>query len=622
MPEATSPVSLEAFEFAVAKGERETALALAVALLKVVDDRYGRLDAVGGPRPEAQQRVEKIATRFAAAFGQLICDPATPLTPQRYEQLMAHHRWIELMFSVGGFGGPEHLVPLLASGEGVARRVPQESLPRFLTIFSAAAGMDLNLDEAMRADAPATIGAALGYLGARFVLTDAGHAFRERLLEWLPARLGEVKLGDLALQNLASPYMHCSYAATPAKHAVKAPMMAQMRRALLEAGAGEYDATDPPPAEPTPAGARPTIVVTCENFSFRHSIWRTHSRAVMALRARFRVVGFMHAQHISAAIEECFDEVVAYGGEGAFLDVVRSIAGQITGRRPAMVLHLGVGMSPFVIALASLRLAPVQAASFGHTATTASPAIDWMVLPDDFVGDPGLFTEQLLRLPPAAMPYRMRDGFDYAAARAQATAARAAGGPVRIAAPASAMKLNPPFFDALAEAASVARRPLEFHVFPLGGVGLGFAELRRRLAQRLPTAIVHEELPYGAYAERLATCDFFVCPFPYGNMNGIVDAALLGLPGVCLDGGEAHAHADAAYFRRMGFPEPLIAATREDYVAAIVRLADDPAWLAHCREIAAAVKPGHPFFDGDARLFAQAVAQLAAETPARAPADT
>jgi len=612
MPPAISPPTLEAFELAVASGDREGALALAIALLKVVDDRYGRVDAIGGPALGEERRVERIATRFAAAFGQLICDPATPLTPRAYEQLMAHHRWIELMFSVGGFGGPEHLVPLLASGDGQARRVPQENLSRFLSIFSAAAGLDLNLDEAMRADGPATIGAALGYLGTRFVFTDQAHAFRERLLAWLPAQLTRVKLGDLALQNLASPYMHCSYAASPAKHAVKGPMMAQLRRALLEAGAVEYD-----PAHPPPASARPTIVVTCENFSFRHSIWRTHSLAVMALKARFRVVGFMHAQHMSPQIEECFDEVVAYAGEGAFLEVARGIAAEVAARRPAMVLHLGVGMSPFVIALAALRFAPVQAASFGHTATTASPAIDWMILPDDFVGDLALFTERLVRLPAAAMPYRVRGEFDYAAARARASAARGEGGPARIAVAASAMKLNPPFFDALAEAARDAQRPVEFHFFPLGCVGLGFAELKRRLGERLPTAIVHEESPYEAYAERLAACDFFVCPFPYGNMNSIVDAALLGLPGVCLDGAEAHAHADAAYFRRMEFSEALIAATREDYIAAIVRLADDPAWLAECRAVAAKVGPAHPFFEGDASLFADAVERLVAPAMAR-----
>ena len=611
MPQADSLASLEAFELAVARDEHERALTLALALLKVIDDRYGRLDAIGGPDFDAPRRNEGIATRFAAAFGRLICDPRTPLDPHRYEQLIAHHRWLELMFSVSGFGGPDHLVPLLATGEGQTRRVPQESLPRFLAIFSAAAGMDLNLDEAMRADAPATIGAVLGYLATRFVFTDAGEAFRERLLVWLPAPLAQVKLGDLALQNLASPYMHASYAASPAKHAVKAPMMAQMRRGLLESGAREYDPADPPPGDP------PTVVVTTENFSFQHSVWRTHSKAVMALRARFRVVGYMHAQQISPEIEECFDEVVAYAGEGAFLQVARGVAADILARRPAFVLHLGVGMSPMVIALASLRLAPVQAASFGHTATTASPQVDWMILPDDFVGDPALFSERLVRLPAAAMPYRMRDGFDYAAARGRAAAARGEGGPARIAVPASAMKLNPAFFDALAAAAAAARRPVELHVFPLGAVGLGFAELERRLADRLPFAVVQAELPYEAYAERLAACDFFVCPFPYGNMNSIVDAALLGLPGVCLDGAEAHAHADAAYFRRMGFPEALIAATRADYVAAIVRLADDPASLARCRAAAGKIGPGHPFFDGDASLFADAVARLAESARAR-----
>jgi hypothetical protein len=622
MPDAASFATLEAFELAVAKGENERALALAIALLKVIDDRYGRVDAIGGPDFAAPRRVQRIATRFAAAFGRLICDAGTPLTSRVYEQLMAHHRWIELMFSVGGFAGPDHLVPLLATGEGQARRVPQENLARFLLLFSAAAGMDLNLDEAMRADAPAMIGAALGYLATRFVFTDAGHAFRERLLEWLPARLAQVKLGDLALQNLASPYMHCSYAASPAKHAVKAPMMAQMRRALLEAGACEYDpGQTPPDARSTPGPTprpppRPTIVVTCENFSFGHSIWRTHSQSVAALKARFRVVGFMHAQHVSAEIGACFDEVVAYEREGTFLELARAVAADILARRPALVLHLGVGMSPIVIALASLRLAPAQAASFGHTATTASPQIDWMILPDDFVGDPALFTERLLRLPPAAMPYRVREGFDYAAARERACAARAGGGPIRIAAPASAMKLGPPFFDCVAAAAAAARRPVELHVFPLGGVGLGFAELRRRLGERLPFAVVHEETSYDVYADRLAACDFFVCPFPYGNMNSIVDAALLGLPGVCLDGPEAHAHADAAYFRRMGLPEALITTTRADYVAAIVRLADDPAWLANCRAIAAQMGPHHPFFAGDASLFAEAVAGIARQVMA------
>jgi hypothetical protein len=601
--------SLEAFEFAVAGREGATALNEAFKILRAIDERYGRVDTIGGPAPGGERWLERIATRFCAAFGPLICDPATPLSAAAYEQLIAHHRWIELMFSASGFATPEHLVPLLATGEGAARRVPKQNLARFLLLYSAAAGMGVNLDEAASADPPTAIGAALGYLATRFCFTDAGHALRERLVEWLPPRLGQVKLGGLALQGLASPYMHCSYASSPAKHTVKAPMMAQMRRGCLEAGCREWD-----PAQPRRAEARPTIVVTTENFSLHHSIWRTHSRAVQGLRDRFRLVGFLYPQHLSPEVTASFDEIVPYAGEGGFLSIVRNVADEVLARAPAMVLHLGVGMSPVVIALASLRLAPVQAASFGHTATTASPAIDHMILPDDFVGDPALFTENLVRLPAAAMPYRIRDGFDYGAVRQRAAAAYDPSGPLRIAVPASAMKLGPPLFDALAKAAATATRALEFHIFPLGCSGLGHAELARRLGPRLPMAVIHPELPYEDYLERLGSCAFFVCPFPYGNMNSIVDAALAGLPGVCRDGPEAHAHADAAYFRRMGFPEALIAEGEAGYVAAIVRLADDAAWRAECRAIAAKVDATHPFFDGDERFFAAALAQLITPT--------
>ena len=600
--------SLEAFELAVARRDGAAGLNEAFKILRAVDERYGRLEMIGGPAPGAERWLERIATRFCAAFGALVCDPATPLTPGAYEQLVAHHRWIELMFSASGFATSEHLIPALATGEGAARRVPQENLARFLLLYSAAAGMGVNLDEAANADQPAAIGAVLGYLATRFCFTDSGHAFREELIDWLPPRLAQVKLGGLALQGLASPYMHCSYASSPRKHAMKAPMMAQMRRGCLEAGCREYD-----PATPRRREARPTIVVTTENFSLHHSIWRTHSRAVQGLRDRFRVVGFFYPQHLSPEAAAAFHEVVPYAGEGGFLDIVRNIADEVLARAPAMVLHLGVGMSPLVIALASLRLAPVQAVSFGHTATTASPVIDHMILPDDFVGDPALFTENLVRLPAAAMPYRIRDGFDYMAVRRRAAAAPDDGsGPLRIAVPASAMKLGPPIFDALAKVAAAATRPVEFHIFPLGCSGLGHAELTRRLGPRLPMAVIHPELPYGDYLERLGACAFFVCPFPYGNMNSIVDAALAGLPGVCRDGPEAHAHADAAYFRRMGFPEALIAADEAAYVAQIVRLVDDPAWRAECRALAAQVDATHPFFDGDERLFAAAVAALIA----------
>ena len=606
--------SLDAFEIAVARGEREAAVNEMLAILKSVDDRYGRVDQVAGMALSPERRTQQIATRFAAAFGRLVTDPEAAFIPAVFELLTVHHRWLELMFQAGGFGSSDYLVPMLASGEPGSRIVPPANLPRFLLIFSAAAGMSMNLEESLKADTPATISACLGYLATRFCYSAGAHAWREQLLAWLPDQLGRVRLGAIQLQNIASPYMHCSYAVSPAKHDIKGPIIAQMRQACLGAGAPEL-------RSPPPASERPTIVVTTENFNDGHSVYRTHSRAVAALRASFNVVGLLNAAHVSPPVSACFDEVVTYKPE-AFLTSVATAARDILERQPAMVLHLGVGMSPHVIALASLRLAPVQAASFGHTATTRSPVVDYMILPADFIGDPACFSEELVLVPPTAMPYRPRADIDFTAVRARAAAARAeAGGGVRIAVPASVMKLGPPFFEALAAAAAAASAPVAFEVFPLGSHGLGHVALQLELGRRLPTALVHPELAYEAYVERLAACDFFVCPFPYGNMNSIIDAALVGLPGVCLDGAEAHAHADAAYFNRMGFPAALTTGSVDDYVAAIARLASDPAWLAECRAAAAAVDLEAAFFTGDEALFVAAVKDLIARPPVARPAE-
>jgi predicted O-linked N-acetylglucosamine transferase (SPINDLY family) len=92
-------------------------------------------------------------------------------------------------------------------------------------------------------------------------------------------------------------------------------------------------------------------------------------------------------------------------------------------------------------------------------------------------------------------------------------------------------------------------------------------------------------------------------------MNSIIDSLSLGLPGVCLDGAEAHAHADTAFFRRLGLPDDLIAEGIDDYVAAATRLINDKAWRTKCRATAAKADL-KTLFVGDERLFSEAVYAL------------
>jgi hypothetical protein len=98
-------------------------------------------------------------------------------------------------------------------------------------------------------------------------------------------------------------------------------------------------------------------------------------------------------------------------------------------------------------------------------------------------------------------------------------------------------------------------------------------------------------------------------------MNGIVDAVTLALPGVCLDGIEAHAHVDAAMFARIGLPPDLIGDNLDRYVAAACRLVDDAAWRRHCAAICAGCDLDAAFFRGDPSLFCRLVAGLLAAPP-------
>jgi predicted O-linked N-acetylglucosamine transferase (SPINDLY family) len=280
------------------------------------------------------------------------------------------------------------------------------------------------------------------------------------------------------------------------------------------------------------------------------------------------------------------------------------LADEILRRNPSIVFHVGVGMSAVVIALASLRLAPVQCTSFGHTATTMSPAIDAMILPEGFVGARECFSERVVTVPWEAMPFMPPP------TPPTRQAPKARDGVLRVAVVASVMKHNARLHDVFRRIATTAKAAFEFHFFPAFAVGLVHQELARAVCNVLPNAIVHAESPRSVYFERLATCDMFLCPFPYGNMNGIVDAVSLGMPGICLDGAEAHAHADAAFFARAGLPADLVTGTIDEYVAAAVRLIDDTAWRLECQRIVAACDLDRAFFKDDSSLFCRAIAEL------------
>jgi hypothetical protein len=601
---ATRPAaaSLVEFERALAAGDHNKALIQAQMILDVIDRARGAIDGVDagpiGPDVSPRDRHVRFATRFAAAFGDLMTTPGLSITASAVEVLFAHHRWADNLFAIGGFQTSDHLMTRFGDVRD-KWTLSGANLIAFLATLSPSSLSQVNFDESLKISHAATVLAALGYLSARICVTPRACALREQLLEWLPGKLDDLTLGLTPLQRVTEVYTHCSYAAGPNKHRIKADLIAQVRRACLAAGAVELDPKRPPPKD-----RKPRIVIVTELYRSGHAIHRTHSRAVRSLREKFEVIGVCHGQPEAPEVRDCFDEVIVFPTPEPIASAA-ALSQQIVALQPNIVFFLGVGLTAHAIALASLRTAPIQLVSYGHTATTMSPTIDYMVLPEDFAGDPACFSEKLLLVPPAALPYA-----PVRAAEAAPGQPLPKEGPLRIAVPASVMKINAAFLNALGRIAGAAQQPVEFHFFPLGAVGVAQVYIEQEIKRRLPTAQVHGEQPHAAYLHRLAACAFFLCPFPYGNMNSIVDSVSLGLPGVCLDGPEAHSHADVAIFARLGLPKALSTNTVDDYVAAAVRLINDRPWLERCRKAAADCDLEKRFFSGDERLFCEAIYKL------------
>lgn len=597
------PFNLDLFERHVHRREYELAARELLQLLHTLDANYG---ATGdGFRAQltsefrADELDDHLTTRIAAAAAFLFSDQNFQLSPEGLAQLLHWQRWISTLFAASPFRNADAVLRALnaASPDEPDRLViPGQDLHKFCLLYGPESRIPLDVDALWESSPTLAAGLALVLLAPRFLGTAVAHEKRELLLPWLARRLPEIEDLDLLPTGiLHDVYMHCSYADRADKHDIKKGINALIRRKLEAKGIYPLK----PPAPPVD-GAKPVLLVVLEWFNASHSIYRTHSRTLEAARTKFHVVALGHS-FVDRAGREVFDEFIEIPAVGLYeqLDFIRNTART----KGAHALYMpSVGMHALTMFLANMRIAPVQAMALGHPATSHSKEMDYVVVEEDYVGDPACFSEELLVLPSDGMPYRP-----------SANASRLAlpGRPdyretVHIAVAATTMKLNPGFMAACARIADQVAKPVHFHFMAGQAVGWVYVQVARLVKHHLgDRATVHPHQPYEQYMQRIAGCDLFLNPFPFGNTNGIVDTITAGLVGVCKTGREVHEHIDQGMFERIGLPSWLVARTVDDYVKAAVRLiGDDDTRVALARELAGP-QAVQKFFVGRPGIFGE-----------------
>jgi hypothetical protein len=597
--------SLERFEHLAYRRQYEEGAREMMKLLALLDRQYGALGGLGGApsgQALAEQRDAHFATRIAGALTAMFADPAFHLSPSGFRQLVLWQRWLAVIFGASPYGNADHVLHLLNLkdfGERSQITLDDRNLLKFFLLYSPDSAIPLQPELFWNKNKALAASFFMALLSPRIVVSQQAHEKKEALLEWLSPRLGEVSFDDFPHGIVHDVWMHCSYADRADKHAIKGAINRLIRDRMLKDGV--HDVEGSPPARD-----KPLLMVILEWFNSKHSIYRTHSLSMAALKEHYRLVGVAFGDSTDEITRAVFDEIRVFGKDAALLNRLRQTRELVEELRPDIVYYPSVGMFQETVFLTNLRLAPMQMAALGHPATTHSPFIDYILVEEDYVGDPDCFSERVVAVPRDSIPYRP----PAECPRIQAEI-RTAADPVRIAVAATVMKLNPRFLQTLRRIQNESRTPVEFHFFTGHAIGMGKIYVQNLVRRFLPErAVVYPHTPYEGYLRNINRCDIFLNPFPFGNTNGIVDTVRQGLPGVCLTGAEVHSHIDQGMFERLGLPEWLVARTLDEYVTAAVRLCEDQQLRVDLSRQILTTDPDNVLFQGKPEKFAAAVRWL------------
>jgi protein O-GlcNAc transferase len=238
-----------------------------------------------------------------------------------------------------------------------------------------------------------------------------------------------------------------------------------------------------------------------------------------------------------------------------------------------------LGMHAETFTLASLRLAPVQCAGWGHPNTTGLPNVDWFISsePMEPPGAQSHYSERLALLPGLGTHYAVPAG---------AAASRRADFGIpedRIAylVPQSLFKIHPDNDDLIAEV--LARDPKSLAVMFASTHDVLTQAFAGRLARSLRkrgmdiNERVHflaPNIPHPSYLGLNRLCDVMLDTLHWSGGNTSLDALASGLPVVTLPGGLMRGRQSQAMLRMLGLEE-LIASGPADYVDKAIALGGD-----------------------------------------------
>jgi predicted O-linked N-acetylglucosamine transferase (SPINDLY family) len=302
-------------------------------------------------------------------------------------------------------------------------------------------------------------------------------------------------------------------------------------------------------------------------------------------RNRFAVYGFYlgNRQDKETALARSSAQHFEEGGRD-----LRQWCRAIAEQQPDVLIYPEIGMDPMTLQLASLRLAPVQAVTWGHPETTGLPTIDYYLSAEDFepVGAQEHYSERLVALPHLGCFYEPLESKPTAPNLSKLGIE--ADQPLLLC-PGMPFKYAPQFDWVLADIAHRAGRCQFVFFVP------ETESLAEMLRARLESAFAERGLDFRrfgifipwlngpAFDGLMKRADLFLDTIGFSGFNTAMQAVECGLPIVTRDGRFMRGRLASGILKRMGLQE-LVAGSEQEYVQLVLRVIRDDEYRASLRK--------------------------------------
>lgn len=367
----------------------------------------------------------------------------------------------------------------------------------------------------------------------------------------------------------------------------------------------------PAPAKAAPGGRIRVGIVSAHIHG--HSVWHAILRGwLQHLDPQRFELHLFHTGHVRDAETEAAARAARlHHGLGDWAGWVRAVSEV----QPDVLVYPEIGMDSTTVRLASLRLARVQLAGWGHPLTSGLPTIDGYVSAQALepAGAQAHYSEQLHALPRlgcAYQPYGTRPQ------PPELSAWNIAPDDRLLLAPGTAFKYAPQDDVLWVE---VARRCAPCKLVFFRGEGAHAARLEQRLRAAFAAAGVDFEasvrfVPWQTQAGffgLLQRADVFLDTVGFSGFNTAMQALECGTPIVAWEGDFLRGRLASAVLRSLALDE-WVARSHEDYAARVARLCGDAGLRQQVREQIAARRASLYDDRASVQAFAELLQRLAA----------